>query len=87
MTMDEARRVSDLLVTLDDAKEFRESFEEENEQNYIAFENVMSASNIQANGTRGGWQGLIRMPRATAIAMMKWLEEHVRAELSAMQVR
>ena len=85
MTMDDARRLSDLLVTLDDAKEWKETFEDDGEP-FIVFEEVVTGKNIRADGRRGGYEGGLRMDRATAIAMMAWLQEYTQTQIAEIGV-
>ena len=88
MTLEQARRVSDLIKTLDDAKEWGDSFREKSEKgrNFILFEEQVCALNIDGNGERGGWEGPIRVPREIAAEMMGWLEDRVRSELHTLGV-
>lgn len=80
MTMNDAKRISDLLVIMKDAREWRETFEQ-SAAPFIGFEDVVSAGNVLMEGPRDGWQGSLRMDTPTAVAMMKWLEAVAQAEL------
>lgn len=85
MMIDEARRVSDLLVTLDDAREWRETFEGEKVE-FIGFERTVAADNIRLEGSREEWSSELRMHRTTAIDMMAWLEQRTLSNLECLGV-
>lgn len=85
--MEDAQMISDLLITLTDAKEWRETFEGDGAaRRFISFEGVVAADNILMEGKRGGWVGALRMPRGFAIEMTAWLEQRVAAELAKLGV-
>lgn len=88
MTLDQAKRLSDILKTLEDSQTFGISFAEKSDEgrNFVLFGDIVAATNIDGNGTRGGWEGEIRLPRDIAIEMMGWLEQRVDAELKTLGV-
>lgn len=88
MNMAQAKRIADILKTLDDAECFGAAFREpsEDSRNYILFEDVVEADNIDGDGTRGAWEGEIKLPRDIAIEMMEWLKKRVKQELSKLGV-
>lgn len=85
MTGEEAREVSDLLVTLDDAGEWRDSFAECKDP-FVIFEEVVHAKNVRGDGTRGGWVGSLGMPKWLALRMMLWLENEAITRLTELGV-
>lgn len=81
----QARRIALLLDVLDEAREWRESFDE-TKRNYVGFDNIVSADNLGLNGERGGWDGAISLPKELAIEMMRWLEARAMKELTELGV-
>lgn len=86
MTIEDARRASDLLKVMDDAKEWQETFDREAEHGFILFEEIVAAHNIDGNGRRSGWSGPFRLTTPIARDMMAWLRERVARELASLGV-
>lgn len=76
MTMDKAIRVNALSQAVIDAKEWRETFEQNADADHavVEFDEVNARKSVD-DGTTYGFDGRLRMPRDIAIEMMKWLEE------------
>ena len=85
MTLTEAKRTSDLLRMMEDAIDFAASFAEPSTKNreFILFENVVAADNIDGDGERGGWEGPLRVPRDIAVEMMLWLQSRAETEMAS----
>lgn len=88
-TAADVRLARTLLETLERAKEFRESFED---QSYASFP-IVDLRDINVTEERcecrsaQGFEGSLEIPKPLAIEMMLWLEQRAREELEKIGVR
>lgn len=86
MTMADAIRLVALAQAVIDAKDWRETFEqnEGDEHAIVQFDDIDLKASVDS-GSAQGFDGSLRMPRDLAIEMMKWLEERATAELGQLR--
>lgn len=80
----ETKRASLLLRTLHDAKEWRETFEEQTEASHaiVVFADCyMTADERGDDRSMHGFSGNLEMPRDIALSAMRWIEEAALAAL------
>lgn len=88
-TAADVRLARTLLTTLDDAKQFRESFEDKKFAKYPIVElgDINVTEERSESRSSQGFEGSLEMPKWLAIEMMLWLEARARAELEKIGVR
>lgn len=80
--MDQAVRSNALSQAIIDAKEWRETFEnEDNNGAVVEFEEVYLRDRVNDSSSHG-FEGSLRLPRDIAIEMMVWLEDRATTELA-----
>lgn len=89
-TTADVRRARTLLETLDNAREWRETFEDASGKEYelVEFSDIYLCESGTSGDSRTlhGYEGRLVMPREDAIEMMKWLEIHAHDELAKIGV-
>ena len=88
MTLVEARRMSDLIKTMDEAVEIIETLAniDDEEGKYIIIDALSTRSSIDGIGVGSTWDGM-PMPLDLAYEMFIWLRDRAQAEISALGVK
>ena len=89
MTMAELRSAATWLKVLDQAKDWRQSFEDDKHAKknpFIGFGDISGWDALADERSGSGWDGTLMMPRRLAIDMMMWLEARARRELKKLGV-
>jgi hypothetical protein len=84
MTTEELLRAAQLFRTLSEAKEWRETFEENKEPTHsivVLGEISMTEGRLADARTLHGFDGTLELPRDLAILMMRFVESAARAEI------
>lgn len=78
-----------LLVTLDGAREFRESFEDAKYENFpiVELRDINLTEEHKQSRRSVGFEGSLEIPKSLAIELMQWLEARVRDELEKIGVK
>ena len=83
----DVKRAKLLLQSIDDAKEWRETFELEENSDYEKVEFEECALSHERDTATQGFVGGLTMPKDVAAAMMTWLDGYARAELEKIGVK
>lgn len=87
----EVVRARILIAVLDDAKEWRETFEEPQNAllSTVIFGEIGMTAGAERKGDRSvsGFEGALDLPREMAVEMMVWLEARARDELDKLGVK
>jgi hypothetical protein len=86
MKMTAARKVSDLLASLDSIREWRETVEKEKKRFWFFGDNNAGHGQLDGMDAYTAYEGDLKLPREMAVKMLKWAEEETVLELSKLGV-